>query len=108
MHGPRATGFRELAATGVPLGLLETAEYESEEIVIQAGESVLLYTDGVTEAMNRSRDQFGEERLQEILGKSVKEGPQVVRDRVVAAVRRFQGKEPASDDLTLLVLKRTE
>ncbi len=108
MHAPGAAGFRELAATGVPLGLLESTEYESEEIPVSAGESILLYTDGITEAMNRSKEQFGEERLKEMLAGSIDEGVQAVRDRVVAAVKRFQGKEPASDDLTLLILQRTE
>lgn len=87
------------------LGVYEDVAYESHRLVLQRGEMIFLYTDGVTEAMNEDRKMYSEARLQETLNVH---GEKNVRD-ILAAVRQdvggFAGKAEQSDDITMLGLK---
>lgn len=92
--------------TGIALGVAENATFQSATERLRPGEVLLLYTDGVTEAMNAGDTEFGEQRLHQLL-RDV--GPVVTRDvvtRIVAAVRTFAGSAPQSDDITCLALRR--
>jgi sigma-B regulation protein RsbU (phosphoserine phosphatase) len=108
MHSAGTNAISSLEATGIPLGLIETSSYDALEVKLASGDTLLLYTDGITEAMNRSKAQFGDERLKKLLAQSSRAGADRVRGSIIGRVRRFQGNEPASDDLTLLVLKRSD
>jgi phosphoserine phosphatase RsbU/P len=94
---------------GTVLGILEDVEFEEAQVALGTGDLVVLYTDGVTEAMNARAEQFGEERLCEVVeamprGLSARE----VAERLHRALGEFlDGREP-QDDLTLLVLRVTE
>jgi len=87
------------------LGVNEDEVYESHRLVLQQGEMIFLYTDGVTEAMNEAGGMYSEERLQETLNgqgeKNVREVLAVVRQDVGA----YAGKAEQSDDITMLGLK---
>ncbi|MCK4385675.1 MAG: SpoIIE family protein phosphatase [candidate division Zixibacteria bacterium] len=97
--------FRELEKGGLVLGVLHDYPYQEEEIILEPGELLLLYTDGITEAFNKRDEQFEEERLikvvQENLHLDAKEISQEILNRVIA----FQEDIPQSDDLTLVVMK---
>lgn len=68
---------------------------------------MLLFSDGVTEAMNQAGEQFGRERLlNEVIGRNDLSA-QALCDHVVAAVERHQGEAPQSDDMTVLALRMT-
>lgn len=89
---------------GIPLGIFENARYESSAIRLASGDIVLLYTDGITEAMDGAKALFGEERLIAALTES--DG--LATDRVsqlLASVARFTGHEPLNDDRTIVLLR---
>ena len=76
---------------------------------LETGDTLLMYTDGVTEAFNEEREQFSENRLQNAL-KNLPENPQTkdVVTEILRQVKNFSGNYPQSDDITLLSLQRTE
>ena len=87
------------------LGVNEEGTYESHRLVLQPGETIFLYTDGVTEAMNEDGGMYSEERLEETLNM---QGEKNVRE-ILAAVRQdvgaYAGEAEQSDDITMLGLK---
>ena len=95
-----------LETGGLILGILEHSPYETGETVLEPGGRLVLYTDGVTEAANEADEQWGEERLIELL-RGVPRAPCAgVVARIVEEVRRFEGARGASDDVTLIVARR--
>ena len=91
---------------GLALGLLPGYEYQQNTITVAPGESLILYTDGVTEAMNADEEEFGVERLQQIFQDSYPQDPGVITRLIFDAVDEFAGDTPQSDDVTCLTLCR--
>ncbi len=91
---------------GVALGILDGLEYTQETFNVLPGDTIFLYSDGVSEAMNRSGEEFGLKRMAEILGSVPSSDPEVVTEAMFAAVREFAGNTPQSDDITCLTLCR--
>lgn len=89
---------------GMALGVTEAADFHAGQLLLKPGDQLILYTDGVTEAMDQNDKLFSESRLETTLqgvnGLSSKE----VTERVVKEVQRFSTGAPQSDDITLLVL----
>ena len=90
---------------GISLGLVEQSPYASGRMLLRPGEALLLYTDGVTEAMNLSRTLYSDERLEQFLEKSQSSAPRQIIGDLIADVRHFAGEAPQSDDITLLALQ---
>ena len=89
----------------LPLGLVADVEYEESSYDMRPGDRLLLYTDGVVEAMNERLELFGFERLLETCQRTVQaRDPQVLLDAVLAAVHQFAGDAEQADDLTLIAL----
>src|SRR5215211_2432124 len=100
-----AEGVSELRATGMPLGLMPGTSYDQKEITLEPGESVLLYSDGLTEAHDPQREMFGIPRLQEFVG--THPGGATLIDSLLAELESFTGEEwEQEDDITLLTLER--
>src|SRR5215211_6087099 len=100
-----ADGVSELRATGMPLGLMPHMSYDQKEITLEPGESVLLYSDGLTEAHDPQREMFGIPRLQEFVG--THPGGATLIDSLLAELESFTGEEwEQEDDITLLTLER--
>ena len=97
---------RELVAPGIVLGVLDEIDLDEGEIDIAPGDLLIFYTDGVTESMDTSREQFGEERLQELVVGLAQASARRVIEAVVDAVAAHTGDVPPFDDITLLVVKR--
>ncbi|MCA9666983.1 MAG: SpoIIE family protein phosphatase [Myxococcales bacterium] len=98
----RFAGISELDdATAVALGVVPEMEYPQEVYELVAGDVVLLYTDGINEAMNRHAQEYNMQRLRNAVVSGPAEPSQVVQ-RVVADVRRFVGNAQQSDDQTLV------
>jgi len=96
----------ELKTGGLVLGVLpSTFAYESETIQLQKGDMLFLYTDGVTEAMNKEREEFGEKRLIEILEKEHKQTCQHILDKVKNEVTAFEPPGEHHDDVTIICFK---
>jgi sigma-B regulation protein RsbU (phosphoserine phosphatase) len=102
----------ELVRTGIPLGIFEDESWGQESVQFRQGDTLVLYTDGVTEAHHDSLLLFGEERLIEsvrtTLGMAGSQGvsAQEIRDGILADVHRFAGSAPQFDDIALIVLIR--
>jgi len=84
-----------------PLGVIPETVYEVAEVSLEPGDTVVIYTDGVTEAMNQQSKQFGTARLYDVLKEGSSEPAQVL-ERIVGGVQEFVGLTPQSDDLTLV------
>lgn len=97
---------RTLDSGGPPVGLLDDSTYRSEEVTLEPGGVLLLYTDGVTEAVNPEDEELGLARLTELLVAS----RSVSADELVAAVfervHDFQGGRAAGDDITVIAIRR--
>ena len=90
---------------GMPLGLMERVEYSQEEIIIGKEDKVILYTDGVVEAKNLRREDFG---LESLISNLVSMRSANAKETVAAIekqIQTFAGKAPQHDDCTLIVLK---
>ena len=91
------------AKPDLPLGVEVEASYVVREYNVPAGAMLFLYTDGLTEAMNSQREQFGRERLKEVLKGG--NGCKGMIAEMTQAVKLFVGKASQSDDLTILAIR---
>jgi sigma-B regulation protein RsbU (phosphoserine phosphatase) len=110
-HGPMmvyrtATDTFEFMDTeGMPVGIMSNIEYGQNYSILERGDIGILYTDGITEAMNLAHEEFGMDRFKEIVKKNKRESSKEIANKVLEAVTRFMGTAPQHDDETLLVLK---
>lgn len=94
----------------LPIGVLDDFKYTLQETILKDGQDIFLYTDGLTEAMNKNHCQFGEQRMLDVLTrcKKVKElTPNQLLHKVRDEVNAFVGGAQQSDDLTMLVIRYT-
>jgi serine phosphatase RsbU (regulator of sigma subunit) len=106
-HKGRPGDATELRATGMPLGLMPGMFYEEKETVLEAGDSILFYTDGLVEAHDPRRDMFGIPRLEEFIGAHPGGAPMI--DFLLEELARFVGDSwEQEDDITLVTLQRSE
>lgn len=103
---PSAGSPAMLTGHGLVLGVRETTEYTNEEIELRYGDLIVFYSDGVTEAMNEAREQFGDERLIGAVRGLSRGTPQSLIDCIVRSVSSHVGKMPQADDMTLIVAER--
>lgn len=87
-------------------GGFEDIEYKNYLTQIEPGESIVLYTDGVTEAFNDKKELFGEQRLENSLLELYYEDARTIVEEVHSDLKEFTGETPQSDDITMLVVKR--
>src|SRR5262245_39664120 len=90
---------------GRALGLVMQSPYTSGRMVLGPGEALLLYTDGVTEAMNPSEKVYSDQRLAEFLGTNRGSAPREIIGDLIRDVRQFAREAPQSDDITVLALQ---
>jgi phosphoserine phosphatase RsbU/P len=95
-----------LLTTGGPIiGTFLNEPYEQESIQLQSGDTLAVYTDGVTEAVSAVGMEFGEERLRSILVESLRLSARETAEKIIAHVLEWQGQAPQHDDITLIVVK---
>jgi phosphoserine phosphatase RsbU/P len=99
-------GLERLTRTGVALGASEEARYTQRTIPFDVDDSLLLYTDGLTESFNIDGDFFGEERLYEAIRANLCSSASELLDVVEKALLNFVKDMPPADDLTMLSLRR--
>ena len=101
----RASGETEwLNATSFPIGLFPEADFPQQEITLSEGDKVIVYTDGVSEAVNWSNERFGEERLREAARRHASSSAPQLFQSIREEISSFTSGAPQNDDLTLLVL----
>jgi len=99
---------------GIPVGLnlLEedsfTNTIRKENIKLKKNDMLIIYTDGITEAMNRKKEQFGEERFLNLIREDGHHSPQAFVGKLDEALANFTGNAPQNDDITLVVIKEKE
>jgi sigma-B regulation protein RsbU (phosphoserine phosphatase) len=92
------------AVPGMGLGMFAEAGFGTGRTQLRAGDRLVMYTDGVTEAFDAASVAYGETRLVEVLARCAEPGPAAMLDAVLDDVARFAGGAPQSDDITLAVL----
>jgi len=96
----------ERLETGGPvLGLLPLAQYCSGVTQVDAGDVLVVFSDGVAEAANANDEEFGESRIAEIVRRNIARSPQEICDAIVQEMKHFLGAMKAHDDQTLLVVR---
>ncbi len=97
-----------LGTGGLVLGALEEFSYKEDAVIIERGDTLLIFSDGITEAFNEEGEQFGETRLEEVVRGCPDCSASEIVDEIISSVRRFAGKMEQSDDMTLMMIKRKE
>lgn len=101
-----AGGIHPLCSENLPIGMFGNAEYTEATLDVACGDTLVMYTDGVTEASNCNDDMFGEDRLKEFLGPCCGSSVDQLRDSLLQAVKAFTAGEPQNDDITVVVARR--
>jgi sigma-B regulation protein RsbU (phosphoserine phosphatase) len=104
----RDGGLEQLVEGGLMLGFIEDTQYAQGETSMAPGDSLLLYSDGASEAMDPRRQEYGEDRLGEAWKRHGTHPPDVCMDQLLAELEAFRGGAPQSDDITLVVLAAGE
>lgn len=94
-----------LKAKGIALGVIENIELEEEEIQLEKGDLITLFTDGVTEAINQKEEQFGQQRLLTLIEENRGLSACEIISKIEAEVTAFSGGQPQFDDITLMIIK---
>lgn len=110
-HNPpcvlRSDGRREyLDKGGLVVGIMPGIEYEQATVTLGTGDDLVLYTDGITEAMNVEEEMFGEERLEELLVAHRHKSARDIEEHVYTEIRDFAAGAAQADDLTMVIVKR--
>ena len=110
-HNPplvgRADGSVQLLDSGgLPLGIIPSAEFEVGQVQLSPGDALVIYSDGVSEANNLKGDEFGMDRLTQVVSKNLEASAAGLRDKVESALSSFTQTAPANDDITLVIVKR--
>lgn len=101
-------GWSLLKRTGMALGVEDSNVYEQHTIQLEPGDFVLMYTDGVCDAINQTSLQFGEERLQNVLLNHCHASAKEILDSLEESVNQFVQDSVPFDDITALIVKRNE
>lgn len=109
-HNPpllmKADGSRQLLEQGgLILGMLPNMPYQQETVTLQRGDWIIMYTDGVTEAVNNADEEFEEQRLLAVVRENLQATVDQMQERILQAVQQFAEDQPQHDDITLLILK---
>jgi phosphoserine phosphatase RsbU/P len=96
----------QLASGGLPLGIKPDAEYREGRTQLQPGDVLVIYSDGVTEAVSPTGEEFGPTRLYEVVSRNIEASAAGIRDRIESSLTKFAQGTSAADDITLVIVKR--
>ncbi|MBZ5515982.1 MAG: SpoIIE family protein phosphatase [Acidobacteriia bacterium] len=94
--------------TGLPIGLFSNSQYSARRVSLGKGETLFLFTDGLTEARSHSGEEYGESRLTDLLAARHGLSPQALAAACLEDVNAFLAGAPRADDLTIMVLRRQD
>jgi sigma-B regulation protein RsbU (phosphoserine phosphatase) len=103
----RRTGglIERLDVGGLPLGIQADAKYESASVALAPGDWLVIFTDGLVEAVNASDEEYGEAKVLVLLENARSTSPQELLNRLLADLDLFVGNTPQHDDVTCMLLK---
>jgi serine phosphatase RsbU (regulator of sigma subunit) len=99
--------MERLAGGGPVLGLLPGAQYRCAETAVEAGDLLVVFSDGIAEAMNAAEEEFGEKRIGDIVREHQEQHPRMICDALVGGIAQFLGPLKPHDDQTLLIVRLT-
>ncbi len=105
-HEGEPKAHEQLDAGGIPLGISSDAQYEEHTTRLDAGDILVIYSDGVSETANSEGTEFGIERLRETIIANMDLTAAALRDRIESALTKFAGGTRTADDVTLIIVKR--
>jgi serine phosphatase RsbU (regulator of sigma subunit) len=102
----RSSGAIEhLDAGGLPLGIQQNANYASGEVTLVKGDWLIIFTDGLVEAVNGAEEEYGEQRMTAVLSANTGLAPDLLLERMMLDVNTFVGSTPQHDDITCMLIK---
>jgi len=112
-HNPpcvlRANGSREYLETGgLVIGIMPSTEYSAGKAKLSIGDSLVLFTDGITEATNPNDEMYGDDRLEELLVRHRHSPAREIEERVYTSIKDFTAGAAQTDDLTMVIVKVVE
>jgi sigma-B regulation protein RsbU (phosphoserine phosphatase) len=96
---------RAIHAEGIPLGLLEHAQYQDVLVRLESGDLVAMFSDGIVEAANSKHEEFGPRRLESVLRRNSHRAPQEIIARLFDELREFEQGRPPRDDQTIVLVR---
>ncbi len=90
---------------GLILGMMPNVVYEKENVRLQSGDWIIMFTDGVSEAMNENDEEFEEHRIEDIVKTNLHLSAETMKDALYNAVKNFTKGVPQSDDITIVIVK---
>ncbi|MDQ1590868.1 MAG: phosphoserine phosphatase RsbU/P [Pyrinomonadaceae bacterium] len=98
--------MEQLAAGGIPLGIVADAVYREGRTQLQPGDALVIYSDGVSETQNAAGEEYGPVRLYNTVARYLESTAAGIRDKIEADLTKFAQGTPAGDDITLVIVKR--
>ncbi len=102
----RKNATERLESTGLPLGLFCNGQYTVRTLSLNAGDRLVLYSDGITEAQDPEGKEYGDQRLTRFLRDHEQESAEQMADGILRDVAHFRQNRSPSDDMTLLIVHR--
>jgi sigma-B regulation protein RsbU (phosphoserine phosphatase) len=104
----RRGGVERLRAGGTVVGLFASTTYEQAEVQLEPGDLLLAFTDGISEPENAYGEEFGEERVLEVVSRALHAPPEVLAEEIYRSVSDWTGSPELQDDMTLLLARAVE
>ena len=106
--GASSNGILRLEGGGAVLGMFPEGSYRQRSLFLVPGDTLVIYTDGITEAQDNRGREYGEERLTEMVRSRISLSPVELQNQLLDSVKEFAGEVPLTDDLTLLLVKAVD
>ena len=102
----RGATLTEVNAGGLPIGVMDEYHYEAESFVLEPGDRLFIYSDGIVECPNAGGEQFGEARFKEFLQEMANQPIGNIRAEIERQLRQWRGQTDMPDDVSLLILEK--
>jgi sigma-B regulation protein RsbU (phosphoserine phosphatase) len=96
----------QMSIGGIPVGMFPDTEFHSDEVILRKNDLVVMYTDGVVEAINKNDVEFGFKRLCEIININHKLDPENITKEIMSEIASHTGNSSFADDVTIVILKK--
>ena len=103
----QTNSIEKLKARGLVLGAFADAKYDEQELTMEPGDTVVFFTDGVTDTRNSAGEFFGNDRLIQIIAGDAWDNAHELTVQIIKEIKEFRGDAPPFDDITLVVLRRS-
>jgi serine phosphatase RsbU (regulator of sigma subunit) len=103
----RTRDLEDLPSCGIPLGMLPIASYQASPVAIDEGDILVIYSDGLTDAENPAGEEWGEERVRDLICATAPRGVDALERELLAALDRFTLGNAQTDDITFLLIQNS-